>query len=752
MIGDLTFDKANKNVSLFLYSIVLIDQYGENGALRRNSVPNAFVDIMGSFTGISAYNEGRENRTLYNKSLYTQYYGFLDRYKDGDNKEWIRITPRGKQLLQYIQINPDSQSYEDLYYIPDEYRRQVQELIWDSIVFDPHGKHNSGAQTSKTDIDPPKVFIKILSDIEKATNEELFYVLFSLNNGDNGTLSINKTYNTLIKEVLLNRKENNVSYSEFFNGHGLTNKVSDSKVIDILADPNFEILTKVDEDGVVYNYISDSFKKITSNTNLVTIGSSPLQYIVYANSVDGAENWISYSILGKYGDQNHIVDKLEAGTAHYRQLLHTLSKAKASPSQDFYCLIKANDETELCKLLGDNIKQTTREDNIQSTRFGYTKESQYTTEDTAFTPNFHIIAYIPMSDSITTNSSFDGTFRRIRLEDENVSQTFVPKTNRDDSNWVPGYNKIFYGAPGTGKSHIIDTDYIKSNKSFRITFHPDTDYASFVGCYKPSMGGPKKDQITYSFVPQVFLNAYVYAWNHRDEAVYLVIEELNRGNCAQIFGDIFQLLDRQYSRNAGFSRYTINADTDIANYLSTEISADIEYEEIIKKIYNIDDFDFSIMALPDNLVILATMNTSDQSLFPIDSAFKRRWEMEYVKVDYVDADKFELAIDGTHKYSWGKVLRGLNQYIKCATQSTNKILGNRFVLAKEDKTIDADTFRDKVLFYLFNDVFKDNDEFSSKFFGEDAENMFFEDLCISKDTALINKFIEDICAEEHPTI
>ena len=203
MIGDLTFDKANKNVSLFLYSIVLIEQYGENGVLRRNSVPNAFVDIMGSFTGISAYNDGRENRTLYNKSLYTQYYGFLDRYKDGNNKEWIRITPRGKQLLQYIQLNPDSESYEDLYYIPDEYRTHVQELIWNSIVFDPHGKHNSGAQTSKTDIDPPKVFIKILSDIEKATNEELFYVLFSLNNGDSGTLRINKTYNTLIRHIHL---------------------------------------------------------------------------------------------------------------------------------------------------------------------------------------------------------------------------------------------------------------------------------------------------------------------------------------------------------------------------------------------------------------------------------------------------------------------------------------------------------------------------------------------------------------------
>ena len=91
--------------------------------------------------------------------------------------------------------------------------------------------------------------------------------------------------------------------------------------------------------------------------------------------------------------------------------------------------------------------------------------------------------------------------------------------------------QIFYGAPGTGKSHTVDKDYVKDNKCFRITFHPDTDYASFVGCYKPKMGGASGEDITYSFVPQVFLNAYTYAWNHPDEPTYLVIEELNRVIC-----------------------------------------------------------------------------------------------------------------------------------------------------------------------------------------------------------------------------
>lgn len=305
--------------------------------------------------------------------------------------------------------------------------------------------------------------------------------------------------------------------------------------------------------------------------------------------------------------------------------------------------------------------------------------------------------------------------------------------------------KIFYGAPGTGKSHTVDTEYVKGNKCFRITFHPDTDYASFVGCYKPKMGGPTGEDITYSFVPQVFLNAYIYAWNHPDEPTYIVIEELNRGNCAQIFGDIFQLLDRQKTVHPGYSKYTINADSDIATYLSGKLENKERYEKAICEIYGLKEFDFSILALPSNLNILATMNTSDQSLFPIDSAFKRRWEMGYVAVNYADAEQFSVKIDDAHKYSWADVLRGLNRYIKQEKHSTNKILGNRFVQADENNVISSVAFRDKVLFFLFNDVFKDEDEFRTSFFGGN-DTLYFEDLCEGDDwTTYVINFVEKTC-------
>lgn len=331
------------------------------------------------------------------------------------------------------------------------------------------------------------------------------------------------------------------------------------------------------------------------------------------------------------------------------------------------------------------------------------------------------------------------------------SRPYLNSTNNvqehvcDTESSVRPLQQIFYGAPGTGKSHTVDKDYVKDNKCFRVTFHPDTDYASFVGCYKPKMGGPTGEDITYSFVPQVFLNAYIYAWNHPDKPTYLVIEELNRGNCAQIFGDIFQLLDRQNTCHLGYSKYTINADSDITTYLSSELEDKERYEKVIREIYDLKEFDFCILALPSNLNILATMNTSDQSLFPIDSAFKRRWEMEYVGVNYVDAEQFIVEIDEAHRYSWADILKGLNRYIKQEKHSTNKILGNRFVQANENNVISAVAFRDKVLFFLFNDVFKDEDEFRTGFF-DGNDNLYFEDLCENKElTTYVINFIEKTC-------
>lgn len=283
------------------------------------------------------------------------------------------------------------------------------------------------------------------------------------------------------------------------------------------------------------------------------------------------------------------------------------------------------------------------------------------------------------------------------------------------------YQQIFYGAPGTGKSHKIKERLqgVPTENIFRTTFHPDSDYSTFVGAYKPTMkrqyryegkvkatyyedddlAGSKKGEpviekvIEYSFVPQAFLNAYIRAYQ-TDENVYLIIEEINRGNCAQIFGDLFQLLDRDAN---GVSEYAIKADADLRAFVEERLG---EGSPGIKG---------GELSLPSNLYIWATMNTSDQSLFPIDSAFKRRWDWEYEPIAKGNDNgvelNWEIAID-SEKYDWWTFIETINKHIFGTTNSEDKQLGFFFCKAKNN-IIDAETFVGKVIFYLWNDVFKD---------------------------------------------
>lgn len=279
--------------------------------------------------------------------------------------------------------------------------------------------------------------------------------------------------------------------------------------------------------------------------------------------------------------------------------------------------------------------------------------------------------------------------------------------------------QIFYGAPGTGKSNTIKRDVDDKHKiNFRVTFHPDSDYSTFVGCYKPAMKEniiskngveSKEEQIVYRFVPQAFTKAYTAAWNTEDE-VYLIIEEINRGNCAQIFGDLFQLLDRG---DDGKSEYPIDADTDLGNYIAKELesSSRMDFPEGVKE--------GKKLVLPSNLFIWATMNTSDQSLFPIDSAFKRRWDWKYMPIE--NAEKgWKIKVNG-NEYDWYKFLDAINKEVFGLTHSEDKQLGYFFAKAK-DGIVDAETLVNKVYFYLWTDVFKDYDYESQKAFRKSNSN------------------------------
>lgn len=363
--------------------------------------------------------------------------------------------------------------------------------------------------------------------------------------------------------------------------------------------------------------------------------------------------------------------------------------------------------------------------------------------------------------------------------------------------------QIYYGAPGTGKSYATKKVVAEYPETVRTTFHPDSDYSTFVGAYKPtnttqdkygldSVGktvaiGFEKDsannvipikekKIEYKFVKQAFLKAYIKAWNlFRDSCAdgqelspqFLVIEEINRGNCAQIFGDLFQLLDRK----DGFSEYPIEADEDIQKALLEDDPEDglsfgndglnLSAEQItyINQQYDIVGqpsqkvaekiSQGQVLVLPPNFYIWATMNTSDQSLFPIDSAFKRRWAWKYVRISEgkkkdgtplnyriqfsvpAKDEKPATSVD----VPWWNFVKAINKQIEDATKSEDKKLG--YFFCKPDKKADeadecntiisAETFVGKVVFYLWQDVFKDYGFKSDIFKRADKSKISFHD-------------------------
>ena len=367
-----------------------------------------------------------------------------------------------------------------------------------------------------------------------------------------------------------------------------------------------------------------------------------------------------------------------------------------------------------------------------------------------------------IANTINASSSLIGSIAKglanqdclnLLLESTEWKSFSVPQKRFDLSD-KKTLQQIFYGAPGTGKSHAIN-EQTTGKDVIRTTFHPDSDYSTFVGAYKPTTKSvpvmtvigteavPVKgkdgkemteDKIVYEFVSQAFMQAYVEAWKkyctvlEGEEPVdeFLVIEEINRGNCAQIFGDLFQLLDRG---DKGFSEYPIKADSDMKKQLKKEFAGLENKNRVsINDLFKGKDIvaqvlEGEVLLLPNNLYIWATMNTSDQSLFPIDSAFKRRWDWYYVPISNAEKN-WTIEVNGA-KYDWWNFLQAINDRVYDATYSEDKKLGYFFCKA-DDGIISSSKFVSKVIFYLWNDVFKDSEFEGSAFRDENGEKLSFD--------------------------
>lgn len=279
------------------------------------------------------------------------------------------------------------------------------------------------------------------------------------------------------------------------------------------------------------------------------------------------------------------------------------------------------------------------------------------------------------------------------LLDTGVAQTSNNISSTKRLSGLP-YNMIFFGAPGTGKSfklaELADSHFSKAEQR-RVTFHPEYTYAQFVGCFKPY--SKQQSTIEYMYVPGPFLSTYIDAVRHPDNDYLLIIEEINRANPAAVFGDIFQLLDRL---DSGESEYPIAASLELSDCLSRELCAE-ESDELV---------------IPNNMYIWATMNSADQGVFPIDTAFRRRWEYKHIDVndprgvEAIEDITVPVGLTGKRVY-WDQFRRAINTALLNCGINEDKLLGPFFV-KKNSLTDEAfnTAFKNKVLFYLCEDVMK----------------------------------------------
>lgn len=312
-------------------------------------------------------------------------------------------------------------------------------------------------------------------------------------------------------------------------------------------------------------------------------------------------------------------------------------------------------------------------------------------------------------------------------------------------------NRILFGAPGTGKSFTLNhekDDLLTDGGEYeRVTFHPDYSYANFVGTYKPvpCKDSDGKDAITYSYVPGPFMRTYVKALqNSRTDApkpFLLVIEEINRANVAAVFGDVFQLLDRGDDE---VSEYPIQASEDIKKYLAEELGGNPD--------------DYAEIRIPDNMFIWATMNSADQGVFPMDTAFKRRWDFTYLGIDDSEAGivgKKVVLGQGDYRrvVEWNALRKAINNELLTYKVNEDKLMGPYFISKKNlpegemiDPAVFTRIFKNKVIMYLFDDAAKQK---RITLFGgcdEKAKNQYSK-ICREFDTKGVYIFCEGISSQ-----
>lgn len=706
MIGKLTIDKASMNLSYFLYTLKIIAE--NEGKVSRKE----FGKQMGDFIGVPSVKGGKENRTPYNKSKLPRYFGFVDIEYGKNNESFLVLTHRGRVLIDYIVDKGDDIEASQRYGINPNNRTDFIDLIFESVIFDSFGKNNCGAEQSNTDVEPPKVVFKTILELESATAEEICYVMFGLNRGEF------KSFDEAIEAVKHNRQIGKHNYKQITDDWEITNIVNDCKIINIFTDENIRLLTsqRDDDSGKLYYSLSNNLDESHKN-QIRTISATyrPVRLYAYTNgNINTVHQWVDDVVLGRVSD-NSLVFRYNALSENkfcfdYSKeekfvpgiLEKALLKAFQEEKKNVYIVVDGIAESLLTHKLGDIWPLLKSKDDFLDDDHGWSlhpvknkrlydyltlysvnAKNNLEREMVKFPSNLHIVGAVIMNEN-DRDVQFDYEFKRCLVNTAHETNTVdsVARVIDEKQRLSSGENVLLYGVPGSGKSWTIEHEYCKPGTQVeRLVFHPDYTYSDFIGQILPAVADD--GQVSYKFTPGPFTNILRDAYQNPGKEYVLIIEEINRGNAPAIFGEVFQLLDRKVEiRDVDDDGYPIGT----SEYGITNVN-------IAEEMYGKDRKSEKVR-IPSNLSIIGTMNTSDQNVFTLDTAFQRRWDMRLIENDFANVDS-KLAdaeiLDTT--VTWSNFCIEINKIVvgnsARMTSAEDKRLGAYFVHLRDLQYNDA---------------------------------------------------------------
>lgn len=559
-------------------------------------------------------------------------------------------------LTNYIEDKGEEIESSKRYCINQNNRNKFIDLIFESIIFDSFGKNNCGVEKSNADIEPPKVVFKTILELGSATAEEIYFVIYGLNRG------YFNSFDNAIATVKNNRKIGKHGYKQIMDEWKITNKVNDCKIINIFTDENICLLSsqKDDKNDKIYYYLNKSLNDVQKE-EIRTLSATykPLRLYVYSSeNIKLVRQWVDYAILGRVGDNSLVFrfdkksdtelcfDYSKSGNLIPGVFEQALLKAFDENKKNIYIVVDDITEKELVKKLGTLWPLLKSKENFLDDDHGWSLKSIENKRlydylilysDNArnvlnngmvrLPSNLHFIGEMIMNEN-DNNIQFDYEFQRCLVDSEDSTNNDISSSTMisEKTRLTTGSNVLLYGVPGSGKSWTIEHEYCgKDSITERIVFHPDYTYSDFVGQILPTVA--ENGQVSYKFTPGPFTSILRDAYNNPSQNYILIIEEINRGNAPAIFGEVFQLLDRKVE---------ISEKDDDGFPIGTSEYGIIN-EDIAEVMYGKDRKKDEVR-IPSNLSIIGTMNTSDQNVFTLDTAFQRRWDMYLVENNFENVD------------------------------------------------------------------------------------------------------------------